>query len=141
MPITAAPAGSLIESLEIRLVEAITDHDLAGAALILELAAAQLGERQAHQMACDLPELVNSAEVPTTLRFLHGEAWIDVARAICHYAVHQLTQLGVALGQDLSFDSDQQGVPIVWMSRDLYVTLKQIAPSSLHLIDSFVKVE
>ena len=132
---------SAVDSIQHELVVAIERSDREGLQLLIELALIRFGVDWTSQLVTELPSLVAPDRVPTALQFLHGSDWQRVARAICISASHDLVQIGVTLGVDVSLGITDDGTPILYMKRQVHDAIIQIAPHSLHLIGSFLQLQ
>jgi hypothetical protein len=137
---TTATPGSVAESIQTRLVEAVMDRDAEAFGLLLHLAVAQVGTQQAMALTSALPRLVPSCDVPACLQLLHGPEWLAVAREVVFTAGYQLAQAGAQLGRDVSFASKLRGEPVLYMSAELYQAISETSPDSLHLVRSFLVI-
>lgn len=139
----AAPAlCSVSESLRLRMVEAVADHDREALHLLMELTVAQLGTAAAMEAVAALPTAVPSSDVKTCLQMLHGpDRWIPAARGMVFAACEELSRHGSTPGEDFSFDSKPSGEPILRMTRLFYSALNDVVPGALHLVRCFLRVE
>jgi len=123
------------------MADAIEAGDQEGLTLLAEVTAAQLGHRAAVAALCELPNLVDSNDVPTALQMVHGPGWLHVAREVLIDAAYGLSRIGVEPGKEISLMTASDGVPTLLMSRRIHAFLQETAPHSLHLINSFLLVE
>lgn len=135
------PTATAADSIQLALLQAIEDGDDDGFALLEQLAVAQLGPDQALEVLCSLIRLVPSDLVPTTLRLIHGDGWIDQARAVIFAAGVQLISVGAVLGRDYSFSALFSGEPRLLMSAKLYQAILEEQPDAFNIIRAFLLVE
>jgi hypothetical protein len=128
--------------IAIALLTAAESGDDDGLALLCQISVNNFGTKWTGQVLHELPTICNPPAVPTVLQTLHQHNWVAVAREIVHQTAYQIIKYGIASpGVGISLSSDNDGVPILHMTKETYLDITQEKGCSVQLVSAFLRVE
>ena len=112
-----APQNS--DQFLLKMAASVRKNDLQGFTFAVQTGVAHLGEeRIATDMNERLPLILDVQYIPTLLKFLAGETYLDTVKSFLAAMIKVLSTMGFTFGSDFSYGQKEDGTPCLYLTKD-----------------------
>ena len=119
-PLKAMSATQTPDQFLQKMAASVRKNDIEQFCFHVQTAVAQHGEEKiATDMNERLPLILDAKDIPTLLKFLAGETYIDTVRCFLVSMVKVLLSMGYNFGLDYSYGEKPDGTPCLYMTQKI----------------------